>query len=165
MAKKSNHLTKGTQRKIWEMKRKNPDVSVNAIADHFGCTINQVRWAIRSVNEGKGHRPTNRTRAAKAEEIKKEKNLTDLINSQIQYAFAQLEANLQIDPMQRASMLGTLVRANKQAIEAEMQVHLKGMDWATFTEAIRMFQPDATDKDIIKIFNEAKIRCQINSQD
>ena len=158
-------LTKGTQIKIYEMRAKNPDLSLKTIAEHFHASYNQVRYAIKAVGSGKKHRSTTRTRSAKALVIKEKSNTTDLINSQIHFSLAQMEANEKLEPNIRAVMLGTLARAIKQTTETEMQVHLKGMDWATFTFAIRMFNPAATDKDIIKIFNEAKELCRINSVD
>jgi hypothetical protein len=62
-------------------------------------------------------------------------------------------------------MLEKIARAQKIQNEYEMQVHLKGIDWKIYCETVRRFKPDATEKEIIKIFNELKELCRINSVD
>ncbi len=165
MAKNAPTLTKGNRLKIAKFAAANPDISVDSIADKYKCTPGQVRYAITQGGKGRLQRKsTKTTRRLQARMIKDKQDSKVIFEEQLHFALAQLEADDNIDPVQRTLALERLVRTKKVQTEHEMQLHLKGLDWKVFIEVVKMFKPDAYEKDIIRIFNEAKERCKI-SQD
>lgn len=165
MAKYKPTLTKETRLKIAKYAAQNPDISADSIADKFRCSIGQARYAIYRGRQGQlKRRSTKGTRNIQAKMLREKMDSNKIFEKQIHFALAQLESDDKLDAVQRTLALERLVRAEKVKTEHEMQLHLKGLDWKTFVEVVKMFKPDAFEKDIIRIFNEAKERCKV-SQD
>lgn len=156
-------LTK--RKEIANYRVKNPDLPIDKLAEYFNCTIFQARYAVQKARNGTlSKKSTGKGRAIQAKLLMKNETTTKLFDGQLHYALAQMEATDTLDAMGRVSMLEKIARAQKAFNEYEMQVHLKGIDMKAYIETIRMFKPDASKKEILKIFNEAKERCKI-SQD
>jgi len=160
---KSTTLSINRQKKVANYKIANPDLSVEMIAEKFNCTPAQVRYAFHKMRKNRFRKTTPKIRRAQAEDIKQTIEASKLFDEQIHLALAELQVEKGLGVMERVSALEKISRARRNQFDLEMQLHLKGLDWKIFCEAIRMFKPDVSDKEIIKIFNEAKALCQISA--
>ena len=163
--KKTPMLPLTKRKEIANYRVKNPDLPIDKLADYFDCTIHQARYAVNKAKHGTlGKKITSKAKAITAKLLMETDGVTKLFEGQLHYALAQMKATDTLDAMARVSMLEKIARAQKAYTEHEMQVHLKGIDMKAYIETIRMFKPDASQKEILKIFNEAKERCKV-SQD
>lgn len=162
--KTATTLTKGTRLAIAKFAASNPDISVAAIADMYDCTVHQVRYAIGKGKEGRlQKKSTSTTRTIKAKLIENDKSEKEIFDQQKKYALAQLAADDKMSPDGRVTILYKLTRTEKLKTDHEMQLHLRGLDWQTFVETVKMLKPDASEKEIIRIYNEAKERCKVTA--
>lgn len=156
-------LTKGRRKQIADYKIKNPDASYAAIADLFQCSAAQVRYAITQAKKGKTTRKYTRKNQIQAAKLRmEEKSKDELFRNEVVYALALLSAKPGLDPVTRINALDKVARIEERMFNIEMGKHLKGMDFIIYSSTIRRFMPEASDKDILKIFNEVKAECQVS---
>ena len=167
--KKSNKLSDNARKRIvdcWlEHQREGKKISHDELAKQFKCTKVQVRYALRIAAEGKlGKKRTQASQARQAETIMNKTDKTAILDNQLHFALAQLEADKKLGPVERVNALEKVVRTQKTMDEHALQLHIKGLNWEVLSSIVRRFQPDADQKEILKIFREEEAKCRINSQ-
>lgn len=162
---KAPTLTLNMMKNIALYKAQNPDISAAAVAKHFNVTIHQVNYAVRQTKAGKiVMKKTSKVKTAQALFKMKDDGYNKLFEEQTHYILAQLSVDEHLDHFKRVTVLEKIAKARKIQTEQEMQVHLKGMDWDIYAMTIRRFMPNASDKEIIRLFNEIKDRVNVEKQ-
>lgn len=151
--RKAPPLILSRRQAIGRYKDKFPNASYGEIADHFNCTVDQARSAIKGWQSGELKRSRPRVKA-KSVEVAKEKDADSLLDSQFHHSIAQLEADIKTPASERIAMLEKLTVIRKTLQQVSLQTHIKKADAIVFAAVVRRFKPDASDEDIIKIYHE-----------
>lgn len=155
-------LKRQTRIKIGEYKEKNPDVNMREIADLFNCTYDQARTAIEKYFDGSLIKKRKKTEPAVEIDLNKEP--TEIFEKQYRTALVQLDNNKDLPADQRVFLLEKLTKVQKSIQSVKLQNHIKKTDADIIAIIIRKFKPDASNEDIIMIYEEALATWK-NSQD
>ena len=151
---KAPKLVISTRQSIGRYKKNNPKATTNEIAAKFGCTAQQVRKAISDFNQGLLSKPKSNNKAQDVGELLN-RPADELLEEQYHYSIAQVSADKKLGTDVRVQMLKDIFGMRKIIQSLRLESHLKRTDAVILGIIIRRFLPQATDDDIIAIYNES----------
>lgn len=147
-----------TMRRIAEYAEKHVGLSHADIAEIFGCTIGQVRYARKAYKEGKLDDVGAGKRTPRARKVD---DPIEGFEQVIRRSVGLLQEDKKLDALRyisAAERIASMLRT-RQAIE--LTGHLKRADAAIIAGIIRRYQPSATDADVIRIYREEVERARV----
>lgn len=153
---KTPTLSDSKKLKIGKYAEANPEASKKEIQLKFGCTYNQVIYAIKAFQSGKLHRkPLAMKESRKAHAMMDKFSAEELILKQFHLAAASLNCDETMNTDERVAALDKLVNMQKKYKSMDLQSHMNRLDSDILLIIIRRFMPDASDDDALKIYKEA----------
>jgi len=148
-------LTLQKRQRIGRWKEKFPNASYHEVANEFNCTYEQARRAALDYKAGKLHRTKSRQKPADVAAIMNTQDMDALLEKQYHLALAQLEADKKISVEERVKLLDDLFSMRKTLQQLKLESFIKRADAGVIKIIVKMFKPDATDDEVIKIYLEA----------
>jgi hypothetical protein len=157
---KQNEISKSEiSKSIALYKLENPESSISDIAKKFKVKDHVARYAIDKYAEDTQFLKLNKKSKIRASRIIADiSSDTELLRKQLSFVIAQLETNDSMPLTARVEFLTRIIRIKVQLSNIELQNHLKKADATIIAAIIKRFLPDATNEDIIKIYNEELIK-------
>jgi len=136
-------------------KANNPTSTIKEIAEIFNVKPHQVRYAIDKYTDSakllKGNK-SGRVQASKM--IAKKISDIVLFNKQLGFVISELDNDDKMPLKTRIDYLYKITKMKTFVQEVELESHLKRVDAAIIGGIIKRFLPDATNEDVINIYNE-----------
>jgi len=146
--------------KIAKYADKYPDMRLTDIAEIFHVERNQVDYAIKQYKEGKlGTKPPAKS-GKKTEELTKEFTPLQLVEQQAHKVIAELTLEKGFALVDKVKLLGEITAVIKSVHQLSLTNHIKRADSVLIGMIIRRFLPDATDSDIVLIYQEELTKCK-----
>lgn len=159
--KKRLSIMKMKQIAAW--KSVHPELSHEQLAEIFECTPAQARYALQKYAElGEMAMATKKGKKVLSSLIKDYVDEDEILDKQIKEILSQLEVETNIAVSTRLQHIKDVLIIKEKAQKLKLEKHLRGIDSDIVAEIIKKFMPDATNEDIIKIFNEAKEKVRSN---
>lgn len=153
--RKAHALLKSTKEAIAKYKRDNPNCTLVEIARQFGVKESQVRRSIEQSESGELHRKRARQPVARIKKIMSDSDPDKLIDDQVHYSLAALEAANYMTPDERISALQKLVSTRGLIARQKLAAHLKNADAEFVAFLYRKFvRPNLSDDEIVKLYCE-----------
>jgi hypothetical protein len=152
-------LDEKTMHQVAIFKSNHPDYSVKELSDLFQIKQHQVRYAIEKFGNDMFRLSTSKKgRQTKASMMLNSADDNDLIKSQLNTCVKELENNMQLALSTRVDLLHKITRIKIYIQDVELQGHMKSVDATLIAGIIRRFIPNASNDDIIKIYNEERVK-------
>jgi len=155
---KSSAIRKSVQVQIAKYKEKHPTTSVRLIAIHFKCTIAQANYAIKQYKRGLIGNTTSRINEIKINDIKAKldgKSTADILRDLVYNLTILIEADEKITLREKINLTKDLVTTTKSLQSTDLITQIKNPDIERLKIMIRIIKPDASDKFIIELWNQA----------
>lgn len=137
-----------------------PDMRLTDIARQFNVERNQVQYAIQQYREGKlGTKPPVKS-SKKIDALKQEFSSMQLVEQQAHALIAELTLEKGFALIDRVKLLAEITAVIKSAHQLSLTNHIKRADSVLIGMIIRRFVPDASDTDIVKIYQEELEKCK-----
>lgn len=154
---KSKALRQDVMVRIGQAKKKHPNVSIRLLAQEFGCTEHQARWAVKQYNEGYigGVKAKNQ---AKVEKMKKEaegKSAFEILKEQAQAIAIQVEIDEKMTLKEKTALIKDITLIVKSLKSSDIHGNIKDPDVERIAIMVRLLKPELTDKEIIELWNRA----------
>lgn len=151
---KSHKLPLSTRQAIAKFWSNNPSYTAAEVAAANNCTVAQARYlkqlddvdALKKPIRKKGRRVVLRAMV--------DSDTDELLRKQLKYALAQLEADENINVLERVALVEKCSTIRKITQQTELAGHLKRTDASIIAAIIRRFEPDASDEQVITIYRE-----------
>ncbi len=156
-AKARNHkLPTSTKMAIGRWKERHPKTTFIELAERYHCSQSQAVRAVKDYQAGRLHTRPRNTPRKKISELVKTLTSEQLLSEQFKYCVAALEADKDLNLLQRVSLLEKLTFMRKTLQQITLTDHMKAADANIVALIIRRYLPEASDDDVIKIYHEAK---------
>lgn len=148
-------MTKEEIKAIALFKANNPTSSIKEIAAMFNKKPHQVRYAIDKYTDAAKLLKGNRSGRVQASKMIA-KNISDIVlfNKQLGFVISALDNDDKMPLKTRIDYLYKITKMKTFVQEVELESHLKRVDAAIIGGIIKRFLPDATNEDVINIYNE-----------
>lgn len=157
MAKKKTNSE--TIKKIALHKVNNPDQTHAEIAEIFNVKSHVVRYAVDKYSESIQLMKSNRKGVYEQTKfIAGSYQDIELLKRQLNFCAAQLENDQNMAIANRVDMLYKIMRIRMFLQSVELESHIKRVDADIIGRIVRRFQPEATNDDIIKIYQEEYVK-------
>lgn len=153
-------MTRTLIRRIGQYKQKNPKDTIKEIARLFDVSYQQAYDAVKKFNDPSWWKSPKRRSVKKPLTIAAENTDDQLLSEEYTYALAQISSDKTMQVHDRVKLLESLTFIRKTRQQLELQQHMKRVDADVVATIVRMFQPEATDEEVIKIYLEAQRRVQ-----
>lgn len=136
-------------------KCENPASTLKEIAQIFNLKPHQVRYAIdKYAGQAKFLKGNKAGKSEAAKVIAKNVQDITLFNKQLGYIIAKLDGDDSIPLKTRIDYLYRITKMKTFIQEVELERHLKRTDATIISALIKRFVPEATNEDVINIYNE-----------
>lgn len=152
---KAHKLPLSTQRKIGAYKTDHPKVSFVELTRIFHCTYDQTREAYRRFKAGELQDRRGRTRG----HVTPSGDVAGTFRVLIDKAITALSHDKAITSFEMVQLLDKVAGILKVEQQISLQGHLKRADANLIAAIIRRYQPEATDDDVIRIYQETRAVC------
>ena len=159
---KAATIAKSLRIRIGKFREKNPDNTMQAIAEYFNVSYHQARAAWLDYSSGKLTQRRESVNNRKAMTIKNNMSTDALFDEQIHMSLAQVEADGSMSVADRVALLDKLSAASKNVRNMKLEAHIKKTDAGIVAAIIRRFEPDASDERVIQIYREEAERWKIS---
>ncbi len=161
---KAPSLLKSRKEKIGKDKQLNPTWTYAELAAKHNVTEDQARRAVTQFENGELDRKRYRQPVAKIQKIVSEKNVADIIDEQLHYSAAALQAATYYSPDERILALNKLVGTKGMIAKQKLGEHLRSADADFIAFLYRKFKrPDLTDEEIIQEYHKDYERWKSNN--
>lgn len=144
---------------------KYPDMTFVELAAKHNVTEAQARRAVGQYTNGELETGRKRQPVAKINSIVVEKGLSDIIDDQLHYSAAALQAAGYYSPDERITALNKLVATRGLIQKQKLSEHLRSADADFVAFLYRKFvRPDLTDEDIIQLYSADYERWKISAE-
>lgn len=134
-----------------------PDSSITEIAKKFRVKYHQARYAIDKYASDTEFLSMNKVSKIRASKLVAEHyDDIQLLEKQFKTCISQLEVDEKMVLPHRVEFLSKIMRIKVQLTRIELEKHLKRADASIIASIVKRFMPEATNDDIIKIYNEEK---------
>lgn len=157
--RKTVRLTDAERHAVAEYAINHPEESAREIALRFGCTEPQVRLAKEKADSGEII--VRRERVSdllRTQSIMSNKDRATMIEDQMTRLLAQLEADPDLSAEKRAWAMDKVLRAERTLQEMRLIGAVKQANVGIIYELVRLFEPAATEKEIIQYYLQAEER-------
>ena len=135
-----------------------PRKSVRELAKKFKVADYVARYAIRKYSEyaleNKMFNNNKKTRQITAKIIAEEIDQLEVLKKQLNQCLAEVDNNSNLALSSRIELLYKIMRIRVHIQQIELESHLKKTDAQIIANIIRRFNPELSNDDIIKIYNE-----------
>ncbi len=146
---------------IW--KSNNPKATLESLEKKFKVPTHVARYALQKfAGEADLGKATKKGRMMQSKVIANDIDQVDVLKKQLNFCLAELENNNALALASRIDLLYKAMRIRVHLQSVELESHLKRADSDLIANIVRRFMPEATDDEIIKIYNEelAKLKEQ-----
>lgn len=132
-----------------------PNMTAAELAAKHNCTEAQARRAVEQYKDGDLEAGRKRQPVAKIQKIMAEHSVGDIMDSQLHYAAAALEAATFYNPDERIVALNKLAGTRLLIQKQRLSEHLRSADADFIAFLYRKFKrPDLTDEEIIQEYHK-----------
>lgn len=150
----SRKLNAVKMKQIAAWKSTHPEISVKDLAEVFDITPFQVRYSLQKYSDFSLMQNTKKGRQLVSNLISDVIDEESVIKSQMNTILSTLESDMDMAVSSRLNLMNQYLTLRTKVTNLTLQKHLKGIDAELVARIIRRFKPNATDEDVIKIFNE-----------
>lgn len=151
--------TKEKMLQIAILKASHPELSTKELAKKFHTEAHKVRYALQVYGERAkllgntqlGNMAASRFIASAVDDV-------ELLRGQLAYCLSQLETNPKMKIGPRIDHLYKAMRVRVYLQDVEIQSHIKSTDAELIAMIVRRFKPEATNDDIVKIYQEVYLQ-------
>lgn len=138
---------------IW--KANHPEETHKSLSERFGLPVHRVRYALQKNAElAETMKNTKRGRAIQSRYLAGSTDDLELLRKQFSFCVAELENDNSMAIASRIDLLNKIIRIKVYIQSVELQGHIKRTDAELIARIIKRFIPNATNEDIIKIYQE-----------
>lgn len=152
---KARALPISTQRTIARYKEAHPKVSYVQLAKIHACTYEQAREAHKRLL--RGELKDRRGRAMRSN--RPSGDISGTFRALIDKAVTALDSDRSITAIELVALLDKVASILRVEQQISLQGHLKRADAALIAAIVRRYQPEATDEDVIRIYQETNALC------
>ena len=146
-------------KKIALHKVNNPDHTHRKIAEIFGVKPHVVRYAIEKYAQSiELMKSTRKGIYEQTKFIASSYDDLELMKRQLNFCAAQLENDQNMSIANRVDLLYKIMRIRMFLQSVELESHIKRADADIIARIIRRFLPEATNDDIVKIYQEEYVK-------
>jgi len=137
-----------------------PDLTHDELAQIFECTIPQARYALQKYAElSELAQNTQRGKQVLQNLVKDTiDDEVEVLNSQVRSIIAALEVDQDMAISTRLQHLNNIMTIRQKIQAMSLSTHMKNVDAKIVAAIVRRFMPNASDDDIVKIYQEEKAK-------
>ncbi|MEO9879690.1 MAG: DUF1804 family protein, partial [Lentilitoribacter sp.] len=129
------------------------------VAREFHVSYDQARNACigrTTAKKGKDSAKRSHSRRPTANTVENEaRSIFELYEHEYKATLLQMQKDKNLSVNERVKLLTTLADGKAKMQRVEIEHHLKRADANVVSRLVRLFQPDATDTDVVKYYKEA----------